>query len=152
MPALQRTPCFRIRALPDWVAWYLLRYEVLRAPWGQPATLPTAPGESEAIHYGIAQPDTRQMLAGGRVLELTEGRWQIRSMAVRAELRGQGLGREVLQALEQEARQKGGTRVMLHARENALRFYQAAGYTLIEPSHLLFGEIQHYRMEKALRK
>jgi ribosomal protein S18 acetylase RimI-like enzyme len=38
----------------------------------------------------------------------------------------------------------------LHAREIAIGFYQKLGYQMIEKSHLLFGEIQHYLMEKTL--
>jgi hypothetical protein len=29
-------------------------------------------------------------------------------------------------------------------------FYRAIGYTIVAESYLLFGEIQHYRMKKAL--
>jgi predicted GNAT family N-acyltransferase len=50
--------------------------------------------------------------------------------------------------LEKEAKQKGWTEIVLEARENAVPFYQAIGYTIVAESYLLFGEIQHYRMQK----
>ena len=40
--------------------------------------------------------------------------------------------------------------VVLEARENAVPFYESLGYSMIEKSYLLFGEIQHFRMKKAL--
>ena len=36
------------------------------------------------------------------------------------------------------------------ARENAVPFYKSLGYQIEQESYLLFGEIQHYRMKKAL--
>jgi hypothetical protein len=40
--------------------------------------------------------------------------------------------------------------MILHAREVALDFYKKLDYELVEKSHLLFGEIQHYLMVKDL--
>jgi ribosomal protein S18 acetylase RimI-like enzyme len=52
--------------------------------------------------------------------------------------------------LEGIAFQNGRKKIILHAREIAIGFYQKLGYETIEKSHLLFGEIQHYLMEKTL--
>jgi predicted GNAT family N-acyltransferase len=52
--------------------------------------------------------------------------------------------------LEEKARLKGWTEIVLEARENAVPFYKALGYTIITESYLLFGEIQHFRMQKQL--
>jgi len=38
--------------------------------------------------------------------------------------------------------------IILHAREIAVPFYERMGFRVTEKSHLLFGEIQHYLMEK----
>ena len=40
--------------------------------------------------------------------------------------------------------------MVLEARENAVPFYKSLGYHIEQESYLLFGEIQHYRMKKAL--
>jgi hypothetical protein len=42
--------------------------------------------------------------------------------------------------------------MILHAREIAIPFYESLGYEIIEKSHCLFNEIQHYLMRKSLRK
>jgi predicted GNAT family N-acyltransferase len=52
--------------------------------------------------------------------------------------------------LEKVAMEKGWQEIILEARENAVPFYESIGYSIIEKSYLLFGEIQHYRMKKAL--
>jgi hypothetical protein len=50
--------------------------------------------------------------------------------------------------LENEAWQMGKKKVLLHAREIALDFYVKEGYEYVQKSHLLFGEIQHFLMQK----
>jgi hypothetical protein len=41
-------------------------------------------------------------------------------------------------------------KIILHAREVALPFYRQLSYQLDAPSHLLFGEIQHFLMHKLI--
>jgi hypothetical protein len=53
-----------------------------------------------------------------------------------------------MKAIEMDAWNSGAVEIILHAREQALGFYQKLGYALVEPSHLLFGEIQHFLMKK----
>jgi len=53
-----------------------------------------------------------------------------------------------MRLMEAEAWDSGAIEIILHARENALGFYEKLGYVSVEPSHLLFGEIQHFLMKK----
>jgi predicted GNAT family N-acyltransferase len=55
-----------------------------------------------------------------------------------------------LEYLEAAARQQGLTEIVLHARELAVPFYQRLGYTVVTPSHTLFGSIPHFLMRKNL--
>jgi ribosomal protein S18 acetylase RimI-like enzyme len=75
---------------------------------------------------------------------------QIRFMAVERTNQGFGIGEKLMLHLEGIAFQNGRKKIILHAREIAIGFYQKLGYVTIEKSHLLFGEIQHYLMEKSL--
>jgi hypothetical protein len=50
--------------------------------------------------------------------------------------------------MELDAWNSGATEIILHARAQALGFYEKLGYICIEQSHLLFGEIQHFLMKK----
>jgi predicted GNAT family N-acyltransferase len=63
---------------------------------------------------------------------------------------GKGVGKLIMSYLEKVAAEKGWQEIILEARENAVPFYKNIGYSNLEKSYLLFGEIQHYRMKKAL--
>lgn len=133
----------------EWEEYYDLRYRILRQPWQQPRGSERTKEDALAVHLayfdrgkikGIVRLDTfeNDVLA------------QIRFMAVDTNLQGRGIGKKLMTEAERFARQLGFSKMMLQARANALPFYESLGYTLIEKSHLLFGEIQHFRMEKSL--
>ncbi|WP_313070215.1 YbgC/FadM family acyl-CoA thioesterase [Melaminivora sp.] len=67
---------------------------------------------------------TGRLLAGAAQDELRIGR-----MAVQRSLRGQRLGRQVLDALVRAARERGARCVSLHAQRSAEDFYRRAGFT-----------------------
>jgi GNAT superfamily N-acetyltransferase len=71
-------------------------------------------------------------------------------MAVDDSAQGKGLGKKIMLAAEQNARMLGYAKMMLQARENAIPFYLSLGYIQKEKTHLLFDEIQHWRMEKGI--
>lgn len=70
-------------------------------------------------------------VATGRLLregEAGSGIARIGRMAVDSTLRGSGVGRQVVQALEQAARARGDRRIVLGAQRSAQGFYQRLGY------------------------
>ena len=75
---------------------------------------------------------------------------QVRCVAVATGQQGKGIGKLIMSYLEKVAVVNGWQEVVLEARENAVPFYESLGYSIVEKSYLLFGEIQHYRMKKAL--
>ena len=85
-------------------AYYKLRYEVLRKPWGQAEDSTKDEWEDISIHVLMLNKNG-EAIAAGR-LQLNPGsEGQIRSMAVKEEYRGQGLGSEILLFLEEKADQ-----------------------------------------------
>ncbi|MNE68752.1 hypothetical protein D3C80_1644300 [compost metagenome] len=52
--------------------------------------------------------------------------------------------------LENEAAALGYEKLVLHARDYALPFYEKLGYTLVGPSYKLFDVLQHFEMFKIL--
>lgn len=128
---------------------YDLRYKVLRSPWKQPRGSELDDAENSSIHAMICD-DDGHCIAAGRLQFNSENECQIRYMAVCDEFRGQGFGTMILEFLEEKARTKSATTIILQARENAVRFYESAGYILEEKTFLLFDAIQHYRMRKQL--
>lgn len=125
-----------------------LRYEILRKPWMQPASTASDELEDSSINAYIAQ--NEEVIACGRLQKNDDGKGQVRYMAVRADQQGKGLGRDILKFLEEQAALLGIGCVELQARENALDFYKKEGYVVIEKSFLLWGQIQHYLMQKQL--
>jgi hypothetical protein len=53
-------------------------------------------------------------------------------------------------AIENYCKTKNISEIILHAREIAIPFYESLGYQLVEKSHLLFDEIQHFLMIKKI--
>ena len=133
----------------DWRAYYELRWRILRAPWQQGGDARDET-DNTSVHRMVVCNDNGKVVAVGRVHRLDERRGQIRYMAVEQGFERQGNGSLLLTALEKAALDMALETVILHARENALPFYRHHGYALVEPSFLLFDEIQHFLMTKRI--
>jgi predicted GNAT family N-acyltransferase len=132
----------------EWKAYYALRFNVLREPWNQPLGSEVLTDEDQAIH-AIAV-ENGEVLGVARMHESADKQGQVRCVATATAAQGKGIGKAIMAYLEDQAKAKGWTEIVLEARENAVPFYQAIGYTIVAESYLLFGEIQHYRMQKNL--
>ena len=128
--------------------YFRLRYRMLRAPWGEPEGSELDDIEHRCYHLMVMAND--EVIGVGRLQYNAADEAQIRYMAVAKEFEGNGIGRMIVNALEQEALKNNIRTVVLDAREPAVRFYQKLGYETEKKSYLLFGEIQHYRMKKFL--
>jgi GNAT superfamily N-acetyltransferase len=133
----------------EWEAYYNLRFAILRKPWKQTKGSEKSDNEADCKH-ALAIDNSGQFLGCGRSEFINSNTLQIRFMAVSENARSFGVGTMSLNHLETEGKKEGAIISNLHARENALRFYEKNGYILKEKSHLLFGEIQHFLMEKEL--
>jgi ribosomal protein S18 acetylase RimI-like enzyme len=69
-------------------------------------------------------------------------------MAIATKRQRMGLGSALLAALEARALQLGAARIVLNARETALRFYRRHGYMATGAGHMLFNRIAHVKMCK----
>ena len=68
------------------------------------------------------------------------------------EFRKLKLGKLMLKELESYAFNMSLESIYLNSRESAVEFYIKNGYKIIEKSHLLFGNLQHWLMEKNIKK
>ena len=126
-----------------------LRYKILRQPWSQSKESATD-GHEDTSYNAFIEDENGHAIACGR-LQINDGNIaQIRYMAVANGMQGKGLGKLILKALEDKAKELGSIKIELQARENALDFYKANNYILKEKTNLLFGVIQHYLMDKTL--
>ncbi|AFH50569.1 Histone acetyltransferase HPA2-like protein [Ignavibacterium album JCM 16511] len=126
--------------------YYDLRWRILRAPWNQPKGSEQDELEGQAIH--IIAVEESKVVGCGRVHFNSDEEAQIRYMAVENHWQGKGIGNMILAELEKKIIEKGAKKIILHARENVVKFYQNNGYQVVKPSHTLFGAIPHYLMEK----
>ena len=150
-PTAVRSP----RTPAEWDAYYQLRYAVLRQPWQQPPGSERVPADEEptTIHALLLADDTSALpvaLAVGMLQPTSAHQGQVRFMAVAPEAAGTGLGRQIMAALETQARAAGLTEIVLQSRKSAVGFYQRLDYAVVEPSHTLFGVIPHFLMCKLL--
>ena len=134
----------------EFESYYNLRWQVLREPWGQTKGSERDNEDESSLHRMIIDDSTREAIAVGRLQFNTKDEAQIRFMAVAKGYQGQGLGRNIITTLEEIALDQRANRIILQARENAVQFYQSNGYEIMEKTHLLFGKIQHWMMQKEL--
>jgi predicted GNAT family N-acyltransferase len=133
----------------EWNSYFSLRYEVLRKPWDQPESSTKDDSEERSVHWLITD-ETGNAIAAGRLQLNSESEGQIRSMAVRTDAQGWGLGSMLIDVIEIEAARRNLKTIVLDAREPAVGFYLKHGYEITGESYLLFGQIPHKAMKKVL--
>ncbi len=129
--------------------YFQLRWEVLRKPWNQPRGSEIGSDEDACIH-AMAVTKSGNVVGTARLQFNTPTSAQARYVAIADHMQGKGIGKALMVHLENIAREKGATEMVLDARENAVEFYKSLQYQITGKSYLLFGEIQHYRMRKEL--
>ncbi|WP_209844840.1 GNAT family N-acetyltransferase [Paenibacillus sediminis] len=103
---------------------------------------------SDANHILIQ--DDGQYVATGRLIYYKEGTAKMQRIAVRKEYRSKGLGRVLLVALEELARELGLRYSILDAQVQAEPFYSKLGYEVISKEPFYDAGILHVRMQKTL--
>ena len=113
-----------------------------------PAELEWDAADADCVH-ALACNRFGVPLATGRLLEHVPGVAKIGRMAVLAPMRGSRVGRAVLDALMQAARDRGDREALLHAQCSAAPFYARAGFV---PRGPVFEEagIPHVEMVRSL--
>ena len=125
---------------------YAIRRRVFIEEQGVPEELELDADDEHAFH-AVAEVDNRPVGCGRFVVhgdEIKLGR-----MAVLRELRGQNIGRAILEFLMDQARRRGFHRAALHAQLSAEGFYLKQGF---RPVGNVFEEagIDHRKMERKL--
>ena len=105
--------------------------------------------ENQCLHR-MAINDDKSVIAVARLQSNSDIEAQIRYMAVEKKYERRGIGRQLIHAIEHHARSNNHQQIVLDARESAIDFYKSLNYIVIKKSYLLFGEIQHYRMQKTI--
>ncbi|GIP39736.1 acetyltransferase [Paenibacillus sp. J31TS4] len=109
---------------------------------------PQACGHMLALADGTACGTARWRFYGE---ETPEGRTvKLQRVAVLADWRGKGVGRELILAMEKEAREAGAAFTLLDGQCQAEPFYKKLGYETISTEPFYDAGILHVRMRKRL--
>lgn len=130
----------------EFFKYYDLRWKILRAPWNHPKGSEQDELEGQSIHIMVV--DDELVIGVGRAHFNSDAEAQFRYMAVDDNCQGRGVGKLILDELEKRVSEKGAKKIILHARDNAVKFYERNGYRVVKKSHTLFGSIPHFLMEK----
>jgi len=124
-----------------------LREDMLRKPLG--LGFDNSELESEKENMLIAAFEDETILGCCMLVEEDPKTVRLRQMAVLNDLQGKGIGRALMNFAENLARDRGYRTLSMHARKNAVGFYEKMGYKVASDE---FTEvtIPHYVMEKKL--
>ena len=124
-----------------------LRDDMLRKPLGLGFTPQELDNEKDNMLIGAFEDE--DMLGCCMLVEENPDTVRLRQMAVLNDLQGKGIGRALMNFAENLARDRGYKTLSMHARKNAVGFYEKMGYKIASDE---FTEvtIPHYVMEKRL--
>lgn len=132
----------------EWENYFDLRFRILRQPLQQALGSERNDGDATGIHFALYE---NQLLKAIARLDLqAKNVAQVRFVAVENDSQGKGFGKKIMLEIEKYCKQNQLVKIELQARENAVPFYLRLNYELIEPTHLLFGKIQHFLMVKVV--
>jgi GNAT superfamily N-acetyltransferase len=132
---------------PEYLQMIKMRDDILRKPLGLGFTPDEL--ESEKDNMLIAAFEDERMLGCCMLVEEQPGTVRLRQMAVLNDLQGKGIGRALMNFAENLARDRGYKILRMHARANAIGFYEKVGYR-VKGDQFEEVTIPHYVMEKQL--
>jgi N-acetylglutamate synthase-like GNAT family acetyltransferase len=125
----------------------LLRNEVLRIPLGLTFTSEELANEKNDLFIGAFDED---QIIGCCILTIIDFKSvRLRQMAVQKTQQRKGIGKSILHFAENIAKDKGYSKLMMHARNTAIGFYKKMGYNL-SGEQFIEANIYHHYMEKKL--
>ena len=124
-----------------------LRMEILRKPLGLNFTEDELAKEEEDILIGAFDED--KILACCLLTKVDNATVKLRQMAVQNNLQGKGIGASILSFAETVARDKGYKKLMMHARNTAIGFYEKFDFK-VKGNEFVEVNVPHHIMEKRL--
>lgn len=124
-----------------------LRDAVLRKPLGLTFTKDDLEKEKDNMLIGAFEEE--RMLGCCMLVEEEPQIVRLRQMAVLNDLQGKGIGRALMNFAENLARDRGYKIIRMHARSNAIGFYEKVGYK-VKGDQFVEITIPHFMMEKDL--
>ena len=131
----------------DYEQMVKLRNDILRKPLGLYFTDEELQKEKNNLLIGAFEDD--QIMGCCMLVEEDPQTIRLRQMAVINDLQGKGYGKVLMQFAENLARDRGYKKITMHARKNALGFYEKMGYKT-KGEEFQEITIPHFVMEKEL--
>lgn len=135
----------------EFKAYYALRYRILREKFGLPKGTEKDDYEPLSLHF-IAVDDKKEdeILGAVKLFEKAPGIAQFSHLAVDDNHQGRGIGKLLVDTVEEKARQMGYKIIGTSTRLTATGFYEKLGYRVIGVDFLMIGRMQTVWMEKNL--
>jgi predicted GNAT family N-acyltransferase len=124
-----------------------LRLEILRKPLGLSFTEDELANEKNDILIGAFDED--KILACCLLTKVDNATIKLRQMAVQNNLQGKGIGASIMSFAETVARDKGYKKLMMHARNTAIGFYEKFDFR-VKGNEFIEVNVPHHVMEKSL--
>lgn len=124
-----------------------LRIEILRKPLGLTFSEEELAKEKSDILIGAYDED--ELLGCCLLTKVDDKCVKLRQMAVQKNQQSKGIGESILNYTENIARDKGYKKIMMHARDTAIGFYEKLGYTTVGDQFIEVNTFHHI-MEKQL--
>ncbi|MGC4101619.1 GNAT family N-acetyltransferase [Ferruginibacter sp.] len=132
---------------PEYRQMIALRMEILRKPLGLTFTDDELAKEKDDILIGAFDED--KILACCLLTKVDSSTIKLRQMAVHNNLQGKGIGASMMSFAETVARDKGYKKLMMHARNTAIGFYEKFDFK-VKGTEFIEVNVPHHVMEKRL--
>jgi len=126
-----------------------LRLELLRVPLGLTFSEQQLQAESSDLHFGML--DGGRLIACAVIVPLSDALAKLRQMAVATTYQRQGVGANLIGNIESALQGRQCEAIELHARDNAVGFYEKIGYRK-QGSQFIEVSLPHWKMTKSIRK
>jgi len=124
-----------------------LRHLILRQPLGLSFSKEELEKEKDNILIGAF--DEEEMLGCCMLTKIDDSTLQVRQMAVNNNLQGKGIGASIMSFAENLSRDKGYKKLIMHARNTAIGFYEKFGFK-VKGGEFTEVNLPHHLMEKKL--
>ena len=126
----------------------LFRWRILRKPIGK--DINSLKDDYEKIAFHLIGIMDGTIIGCGRLHFNNHDEAQIRYMAVEESLQKKGIGRKILELLEENAIKNNAKKIILNARDHVLKFYESSNYICVDKYHGSDTGIPHTTMIKKI--
>lgn len=130
-------------------AYYQFRWQHLKEPWAFPQGSEKDEYESVSEHRVVVN-ENHEIVACGRVHLNDATEAQIRHIAVSKAYRRKGLGKFIVNALEQVSAELGAERAVTNSLDTSIDFFKANGFVIDKDIPIELGQLNRTQMHKSL--